>query len=117
MSASITTKEFLILYGCVLLPMLACRCIPLFVLKGRELSTRVTEAISLIPPAAFAALVANDLFQPAVIRDNPVEGAIPFVAAIPVLVVARKTGSLIWSALVGLAAYALLPQLLSFVGL
>ena len=58
-----STNEFLVMYVCVLVPMLVCRCAPLFLLKGRELSSAVREAIELIPPAAFAALVANDLFQ------------------------------------------------------
>ena len=103
-----SANEFLILYVCVLCTMLACRCIPLFVLKGRELSPRVKEAIGLIPSAAFAALVTNDLFRPDAFETGILEGLVPFVAAVPVLIVARKTGSLIWSALVGMCAYALL---------
>lgn len=103
-----STHDFLILYVCVLCSMLACRCIPLFVLKGRELSPRVKEAIGLIPSAAFAALVANDLFSPDAFAQNPISGLLPFVAAIPVLVLAKKTGSLIWSALLGMVVYALL---------
>lgn len=103
-----TTNEFLLLYACVLASMLACRCIPLFVLKGRTLSDNVEQAIGLIPPAAFAALVANDIFQPAALSNNLVTGLLPIAAAIPVLLVAKKTGSLIGSALVGMAAYALL---------
>ncbi len=103
-----STQEFLILYACVLASMLACRCIPLFVLKGRQLSPRVEEAIGLIPPAAFAALVANDLFQPTTLSQDIVAGIIPFIAALPVLIVARTTKSLIWSAVTGMAVYALL---------
>lgn len=103
-----SAHEFLIIYACVLGTMLLSRVVPLFLLKGRPLSARVSEAIGLIPPAAFAALVANDLFQPPVLALDPVAGMLPFVAAIPVLVVARRTQSLIWSALVGMAAYALL---------
>ena len=59
-----SATEFLIFYVCVLAVILACRCVPLLTLKGRELSPRVSEALGLIPPAAFAALVANDLFDP-----------------------------------------------------
>lgn len=100
-------EDFLIFYVCVLAVILACRCVPLFVLKGRELSPRVSEALGLIPPAAFAALVANDLF-------DPVAGLAwqPLVAAALVVVVARRTGSLIWCALTGMAAYAALTLLL-----
>jgi len=105
-----STTEFLILYVSVLATMLLSRCLPLFVLKGRSLSPKLTEALELIPPAAFAALVANDLFQPTTLAQNPLEGTLPFVAALPVLIVAKQTKSLIWCALVGMAAYALLLQ-------
>lgn len=52
-----------VLVGCVL-AMWACRVIPLFLLKGRELPPRLAQALGFIPPAAFAALVANDLLNP-----------------------------------------------------
>ena len=96
-------RDFLVFYVCVLAAILACRCVPLLALKGRELSPRVSEALGLIPPAAFAALVANDLFDPAA-------GLFwtALLAAALVVVVARRTGSLIWCALVGMAGYALL---------
>lgn len=108
--------EFLILYLCLLATMLLCRCVPLFVLKGRALSPRMRKALGLIPPAAFAALVANDLFQPQVLAENPITGLRPLIAALPVVVVAKKTESLILSAVTGMAAYAALvyiPALLS----
>lgn len=95
--------EFLVFYLCVLVVILACRCVPLLALKGRALSPRVSDALSLIPPAAFAALVANDLFDP--VAGISVPGV---AAALVVAVVARRTGSLIWCALVGMAAYAAL---------
>ena len=88
--------------------MIACRCIPLFVLKGRELSPRLSQALGLIPAASFAALVANDLINPSAFVANPLQATVPFVAAAVVVVVARKTGSLIWCAIVGMVAYALL---------
>lgn len=103
-----STDEFLILYACVLVTMLISRCVPLFVLKGRDLPPRVSEALGLIPPAAFAALVANDLFLPTVIAKDPVSGIMPFVAAAPVVLVSKRTGSLIWSAITGMLAYAVL---------
>lgn len=95
--------EFLVFYLCVLVVILACRCVPLLALKGRALSPRVSDALSLIPPAAFAALVANDLFDP--VAGISVPGV---AAALVVALVARRTGSLIWCALVGMAAYAAL---------
>ena len=95
--------EFLVFYLCVLVVILACRCVPLLALKGRALSPRVSDALSLIPPSAFAALVANDLFDPVVGISVP-----GVAAALVVALVARRTGSLIWCALVGMAAYAAL---------
>ena len=47
--------DFLVFYVCVLAVILVCRCVPLLALGGRELSPRVTDALGLIPPAAFAA--------------------------------------------------------------
>ena len=98
--------DFLVFYLCVLAVILACRCVPLFALKGRSLSPRVSDALSLIPPAAFAALVANDLFDPAAGLSLP-----GMAAALLVALVARRTGSLIWCALVGMAAFAALGLL------
>lgn len=99
-------SDFLVFYGCVLVVMLACRCLPLLALKGRPLSPRAAEALALIPPAAFAALVANDLFDP----TAPLRAA-PLLAASFVALVARRTGSLIWCAVTGMAAYAALAAL------
>ncbi len=102
------TRDLLVIFLGVLATMLVCRCVPMFVLKGRSLPERVEKALSLIPAAAFAALVANDLIK----LDLAAQGAsaflLPFAAAVPVVLVAKKTGSLIWSAVVGMAAYALL---------
>ena len=100
-------SDFLVFYLSVLAVILVCRCVPLFALKGRELSPRVSEALGLIPVAAFAALVANDLFDPA---SGVSPGAL--LAAGLVVVVARRTGSLIWCALTGMVADALLGLVL-----
>ena len=99
------TQQLLVIYLSVFVTMLVCRVVPLFALKGRELSPAATEAISLIPAAAFAALVANDLFQPDLIADDPVAGIVPVIAALPVVVVARLKGSLILCAVVGMLSY------------
>ena len=106
-----TTNEFFLIYGLVLVTMLCCRVIPLFVLKGRELSPRAREAIGLIPPAAFAALV-----DPSTLFEDPVKGLLPIAASVPVLIVARLTKSLIASAIVGMLVYAVLLYLPTFVG-
>ena len=102
-----SSTDFLVFYVCVLAVILACRCVPLLALGGRALSPRVSEALGLIPPAAFAALVANDLFDPATAPNVP-----ELLAAGVVVLVARRTGSLIWCALVGMGAFALLEIVL-----
>ena len=53
--------DFAIITASVALTMLACRVIPVFALKGRTLPSNAVRLLNLIPPAAFAALVANDL--------------------------------------------------------
>ena len=80
-------SAFLIIWLTCLATMLACRCIPIFVLKGRELPEDIRSALNLIPPAAFAALVANDLFSPTMFDNGLVSGLVPFIAALIVVVV------------------------------
>lgn len=98
--------DFLILWASITAAMLICRCAPMLLLKGRELPERVSQAINMIPAAAFAALVANDLVQPAAYAADPVSAITPLAGAAVVCVVARKTRSLAWCALTGLVAYA-----------
>ena len=98
---------WIVLVGCVL-AMWACRDIPLFLLKGRELPSMLSRALGFIPPAAFAALVANDLLTPGMFAGGLWPAAIPLVAALCVVVVACKTRSLLWSAVAGVVSYALL---------
>lgn len=101
-------QEFWIILGCCGVTMLACRAIPLFLLKGRELPESVVRALNLIPPAAFAALVANDILNPGMFDGGLWPAATVFVAAACVVVVAVKTKSLLWSAVGGVVSYALL---------
>lgn len=108
---SMTWTQFWIVLGCVALTMLVCRVVPLFVLKGRSLPEGVQHALGLIPPAAFAALVANDLLSPGMFAQGLWPAAAPLVAAAAVVVVARLTKSLLWSAVVGVVAYAALLAL------
>lgn len=103
--------EFFIVFAACALTMLACRVLPLFMLKGRELPARVVEALGFIPPAAFAALVANDLLSPGMFAAGPWPAAAPLVAALAVVVAARLTKSLLWCAVTGVVAYALLTLL------
>ena len=101
-------EEFWIVLVTCALTMLACRVLPLFILKGRELPPTLSRALGFIPPAAFAALVANDLLAPGMFAQGLWPAAVPLVAAICVVVIACKTRSLLWSAVAGVAAYALL---------
>ena len=109
-------SDFWIVFITCTITMLICRVAPLFLLKGRQLPEKVERALNFIPPAAFAALVANDLFSPTMFDGGIWPGVVPLIAAAVVILVARKTGSLIWCAIVGVAAYALLtyaPLLMS----
>ena len=103
-----TWGQFLIVFGICFAAMVVCRMLPLFVLKGRQLPERVEEALGYIPPAAFAALVANDLLTPGMFAAGFWPAALPLVASAVVVVVALKTKSLIVCALTGVAVYALL---------
>ena len=111
MSEAISWGDFIIVLVACATTMLICRVVPLFALKGRELPARVSEALSFIPPAAFAALVANDLLSPNMFAAGLWPAAAPLVAALGVVVVARLSKSLLWSALSGVAFYALLTML------
>ncbi|WP_165060001.1 MULTISPECIES: AzlD domain-containing protein [unclassified Adlercreutzia] len=101
-------EEFwIILIGCSI-TILICRTLPLFLLKGRELPEWAIRSLGLIPAAAFAALVANDLFAPGMFDGGIWPAAIPLLVACFVVVVALKTRSLLWSAVTGVAVYAIL---------
>lgn len=107
----ISWTGFWIIFVICALTMLACRVLPLFVLKGRDLPERVSEALGFIPPAAFAALVANDLLTPGMFDAGLWPAAAPLVAALAVVVVARLTKSLLWCGITGVVVYALLMML------
>ena len=100
--------EYLIVFSSCALTILLCRVVPLFLLKGRELSDSTQRALELIPPAAFAALVANDLFKPELFAQGIWDGIMPLIAALFVMLVALKTKNLLVCVIVGVAAYILL---------
>ena len=75
---------------------------------GGELPNSAVGALGYIPPAAFAALVANDLFSPAAFAAGPWPAFLPIVAAIAVAVVAQKTRSMLWCCAAGVVAYVAL---------
>lgn len=102
-------ESFLIVFAACALTMLACRVLPVFLLKGRQLPETVVRALNFIPPAAFAALVANDLFDPAKISGGEAwTWLAPLIAAAVVVVVGAKTKSLAWCIVVGVASLAVL---------
>lgn len=107
-----TWTEFFIVFALCATTMLVCRVVPLFALKGRELPRSVERALGFIPPAAFAALVANDLFSPGMFDAGLWPAAASLVAAAIVVAVACATKSLVWCAVSGVAAYALLTLIL-----
>lgn len=106
-----TWSEFLLIFACCLATMLVCRVAPLFMLKGKSLPESVERALEFIPPAAFAALVANDLLTPGMFAAGLWPAAAPLLAAAVVVAVALKTKSLLWCAVAGCVAYALLTLL------
>ena len=107
----ITWTGFWVVFVTCAITMLACRVLPLFLLKGKELPGRVSEALGFIPSAAFAALVANDLLAPGMFDAGFWPAGAPLVAALIVIVVSRLTKSLLISAIAGVAAYALLVMI------
>ncbi len=103
--------DFLLILAVCGVAMLICRVLPLFLLKGRELPEGVSKALGFIPPAAFAALVANDLLTPGMFDAGFWPAAEPLLAAIAVVMVSVVTKSLLWSAVSGVAVYALLSMI------
>ncbi len=102
-------SDFLVIFLTCTALMLLCRVVPLVALKGRSLSPTVARALEFIPPAAFTALVANDLFQPAslaTLANGTWTALVPLAAAAVVGVIGVKTKSMAWCIVAGVAAYA-----------
>ena len=70
------TEFALIGIGCAL-TILIFRTVPLFALRGRELPGWLSQALAFIPPAAFAALIANDIFSPGMFRRSVCANRLP----------------------------------------
>ena len=100
--------EFWIVLGVCTVTMVLCRTVPLFVLKGKSLPPAFERALGYLPPAAFAALVANDLLSPDMFAQGLWPAAAPLLAALVVVLVAVKSKSLLLCAVTGVVAYALL---------
>lgn len=103
--------DFFIVLGCCSVTIFVCRVVPMVVLKGRELPENLRKALELIPPAAFAALVANDLLTPGMFDAGLWPAAAPLVAGAIVAIVARFTKSLLWCAVAGVVMYSLLMMI------
>lgn len=103
-------QDFAILYGVSFAIMLIFRCVPLFALKKRNLSPVAQEALSLIPPAVFAALIANDLFTSScanhLISGEIWDLAYPFIAVACAFFVAHMSKSMVATIVVGTAVFA-----------
>lgn len=107
-----SVESFLILLIACSAVILVCRVLPAFVLRGRNLPKQVVRALNLVPPAAFAALIANDLFMPGAMAAGDVSTWLtPLLAAAIVAVVGVKTKSMAWCIVVGVVAFALLAFL------
>ena len=74
-------NEFLVLWLSSWAAIAFFRIAPAFALRGRTLSPRITEALGYIPPAAFAALVANDLVNPGAFDAGLWPALVPWIAA------------------------------------
>ena len=102
-------SDFFIVFVSCALTMLACRVLPVFLLKGKKLPETMVRALNFIPPGAFAALVANDLFDPAKISSGDAcSWLAPLIAALITMGVGLKTKSLAWCILVGVCSLAVL---------
>ena len=103
-----TWTDYGIIVGICIITMVICRVAPLMLLKGRELPDSAQRALNLIPPAAFAALIANDLFKLGMFDAGLWPACAPLIASLLVLIVGYKTKSLVWCIIVGVVSYALL---------
>ena len=101
-------SSFLIIFALCAGSIFAFRVIPMLAFADRELPQELQTALGYIPVAAFAALVANDLFVPGAFSMGLWPFLLPFIAAVPVVFVAVRTKSLALCIIVGVAAYALL---------
>lgn len=105
---NMTINEFLLIWAVSSAEIATCRVLPALVLRDRPLSNRITEALGYIPPAAFAALIANDLYSAQASAIGLWANVMPLIASMAVLLVAKKTRSMIWCCIAGVASYIVL---------
>ncbi len=104
------TTYWIILGVCVC-SILIFRTLPYVLLSGHTLPAGIQDGLELVPVAAFAALVANDLFSPARIASGLWPTLLPLLASVPVVVVALKTRSLVACVVVGVVVFAALSAI------
>lgn len=105
---NITWEEFAFIGIACALTILIFRTAPLFLLRGKELPGWLSQALTFIPPAAFAALIASDILSPTMFDSGVWQGLIPLISAAVVIPVAIKTKSLVWSIVVGVGCFGVL---------
>jgi len=104
---TISWSEFFILLVCLVAAMAASRILPLMLLKGRKIPRIASRMLSLIPPAAFAALVVNDVTSPYFQAHDSCAFLVALLAALCVGITAYFKRSIVLCAVVGLLAYIL----------
>lgn len=104
---TISSNEFFILLVCLVAAMAASRILPLMLLKGRKIPRIAARMLSLIPPAAFAALVVNDVTSPYFQAHDSCAFLVALLAALCVGITAYFKRSIVLCAVVGLLAYIL----------
>ena len=105
---NMTINEFLLIWVVSSAEIATCRVLPALVLRGHPHSYRITEALGYIPPAAFAALIANDLYSAQASVTGLWANIMPLIASMAALLVAKKTRSMIWCCVAGVASYIVL---------
>lgn len=105
---NMTINEFLLIWVVSSAEIATCRVLPALVLRGRPLSHRITEALGYIPPAAFAALIANDLYSAQASAIGLWANVMPLIASMAALLIAKKSRSMIWCCVAGVASYIVL---------
>ncbi|MDR3322679.1 MAG: AzlD domain-containing protein [Zoogloeaceae bacterium] len=104
-------SDFFIIFSLTVLCTLLSRTLPVFLFARRAVPPALNATLDYIPIAAFAALVTNDLFQPHAFASGAWPALLPYVALIPVLVVARMTRSLGLCTVTGVLAFGVLQWL------
>lgn len=104
-------SSYWMVFAVCVITMIIFRVAPALLIADREMPHEFNRALGFIPAAAFSALVMNDLFNPQVWSAGIWQGLLPFIAIIPVIVVALKTKSLALCIIVGIVAYGLLSML------